>query len=135
MSTHLIRILAAWQRIGENVIEFLDHSLQFCNVIDPVSSVPGNATPHAVRKVPARCSCATSHAHVLQQLTVAQISDQRKKQPIFFWKILRSCVPQAKKNYGGRALGAPKHVNPALRVKTPNSPNGGGLCITPRLLE
>ena len=56
MSTHLIRISAARRRISENVVEFLNRSLQFRDAIDPVDSALGNATPRAVRKVPAMSS-------------------------------------------------------------------------------
>ena len=64
MSTHLIRISAARRRISENVVEFLNRSLQFRDAIDPVDSALGNATPRAVRKVPAMSSRATSRARV-----------------------------------------------------------------------
>ena len=77
----------------------IDHSLQFRDEIDRAESVLGNATPCAIRQVPALGSRATSHARVLRQLTVAEIfRSARKKQPIFFLENLRSCVPQAKKS-------------------------------------
>jgi len=59
----------------------IDHSLQFRDEIDRAESVLGNATPCAIRQVPALGSRATSHARVLRLLcqTVAQISEIGKK--------------------------------------------------------
>ena len=59
-----------------------------------------------------------------------------RKQP-FLKGNLRSCVrtpSHARKFVAVKTLGAPKNVNLILRVKTLNSPNGGGPHITPRLL-
>jgi hypothetical protein len=85
VSTHLIRISAARRRISENVVEFLNRSLQFRDAIDPVDSALGNATPRAVRKVPAMRSRATSHARVAEISAVAWEA-QRKKQRNFLGK-------------------------------------------------
>ena len=48
---------------------------------------------------------------------------------------LKKNVRMRQKFVVGKTLGAPKNVNLIPRVKTLNSPNGGGPHITPRLLE
>ena len=76
--------------------------LLFRDEIDRSDSVFGNATPRAVRKVPARRSRATSHARVAEISAVGV--GREKKAESFCGKNLWPCVPQAKKFCGGKTL-------------------------------
>ena len=107
MSTHLIRILAARRRISENVVEFLNRSLQFRDAIDPVDSALGNATPRAVRKVPPRRSRATSHARVAE-ISAVGVGREKKAANLFAEKICGPACPKPKNFVVARLLSLKK---------------------------
>jgi hypothetical protein len=82
--------------------------LLFRDEIDGSDSVFRNATPRAVMQVPAVSSWATS-GHTRRQFgECGTISISEIVAALFFWKNLRSCVPEAKKICGQDSWGPKK---------------------------
>ena len=79
--------------------------LLFRDEIDRSDSVFGNATPRAVRKVPARRSRATSHARVAE---ISGWRGQKKKANLFAEKICGPACPKPKNFVVARLLSLKK---------------------------
>ena len=81
--------------------------LLFRDEIDRSDSVFGNATPRAVRKVPARRSRATSHARVAE-ISAVGVGREKKAANLFAEKICGPACPKPKKFVVARLLSLKK---------------------------
>ena len=81
--------------------------LLFRDEIDRSDSVFGNATPRAVRKVPARRSRATSHARVAA-ISAVGVGREKKAANLFAEKICGPACPKPKNFVVARLLSLKK---------------------------